>query len=189
MRSVAVRAILAFTLAVLLAASVARAQTTVVRSIDAAKSKAAFSVQHVFVERVVGTIPIGSGTVELAPDSAIPVAFSAELEPGKVNTGDRDRDASLASSDFFDAQAYPAWTFTSTKITPQDATTFVVDGTLTIRGTPQPEHLVVTVRGSAAHPVYHAVAHIDRHGFHMPVTRLDPVIGQIADVTLDVVLK
>ena len=47
----------------------------------------------------------------------------------------------------------------------------------------------VTIKGDATHPVYHAVGHIDRQAFHMSVTRLDPVIGKIVDVTLDIVLK
>jgi polyisoprenoid-binding protein YceI len=158
-------------------------------AIDAAKSKAAFSVPHVFVERVTGTVPIDGGTVVLAPDSAIPLSLTAELDPAKISSGDHDRDAALVSSDFFDVKADPTWTFTSTKITSVSATAFGVDGTLTIHGVTVPEHLDVTIRGDAAHRIYHAVAHVDRKAFHMPVTRLDPVIGNIVDVTLDIVLK
>ena len=69
------------------------------------------------------------------------------------------------------------------------ATAFGVDGTLTIHGVTAPEHLDVTIRGDAAHRVYHAVGHIDRQAFHMAVTRLDPVIGKVVDVTLDIALK
>jgi polyisoprenoid-binding protein YceI len=158
-------------------------------AIDPAKSKAAFSVPHVFVDRVTGTVPIISGTVELPPDSPIPVSISAELDPSKITTGDRDRDASLVSPDFFDVKADPTWTFTSTKITPVNATAFGVDGTLTIHGVPAPEHLDVTIRGDGAHRVYHAVGKVDRKAFHMSVMRLDPVIGNIVDVTLDIDLK
>ena len=158
-------------------------------AIDTAHSKATFSVQHIFVERVTGTVPIIGGTVTLAADSAIPQELKAELDPGKVSSGDRDRDASLVSSDFFDVKNFPVWTFESSKITPVSATAFGVDGTLTIHGVGVPEHLDVTVRGDAAHRVYHAVGHIDRKAFHMAVSRLDPVIGNTVDVTLDVVLK
>jgi polyisoprenoid-binding protein YceI len=172
-----------------LCGSGAVAQTTQARAIDPLESKATFSVQHVFVERVTGSVPIVSGSIVLAPDSVVPVSLSAELDPAKVASGDRDRDASLASADFFDAKAYPVWTFTSTKITPVNATAFGVDGILTLHGVAQPEHLDVTIRGDAAHPRYHAAGRIDRRAFHMSVTRLDPVIGNVADVTLDVALK
>jgi polyisoprenoid-binding protein YceI len=157
--------------------------------IDAAKSKAVFSVPHVFVDRVTGTVPIVGGTVVLAPDSAVPVSVTAELDPSKISSGDHDRDASLVGPDFFDVKADPSWTFTSTKITPAGATAFGIDGTLTLHGVSVPEHLDATVRGDAAHRVYHAAGHIDRKAFRMSVTRLDPVIGNIVDVTLDIELK
>jgi polyisoprenoid-binding protein YceI len=171
------------------AAASAQTPAPVMRAVDAARSRAAFSVQHVFVERVTGSVPIVEGTVALGPDSPIPLSVSAELDPSKVASGDRDRDAALASSDFFDAKTFGVWTFTSTKIVPVDASHFGIDGNLTIHGVTQPEHLDVTVRGDAAHPVYRAVGRIDRRAFHMAVTRLDPVIGGTVDVTLDVVLK
>jgi polyisoprenoid-binding protein YceI len=174
---------------VIVAGAAALADDAVPHAIDAAKSKASFSVQHVFVEHVVGTVPIVSGTVVLAPDSATPVSITAQLDPSKVSSGDRDRDAALVSSDFFDVKADPEWTFSSTRITPVSSTAFGVDGTLTLHGVPAPEHLDVTVRGDAAHRVYHAIGHIDRRAFHMPITRLDPAIGNIVDATLDITLK
>jgi polyisoprenoid-binding protein YceI len=167
----------------------ARADDADSHAIDATKSKAAFSVQHIWVERVTGTVPIESGNVVLATDSVIPDSLTAELDPSKVSSGDRDRDESLVSSDFFDVKNFPAWTFVSTKITPVNATAFGVDGTLTLHGVTVPEHLDVTVRGDATHRVYHAVGHIDRKAFHMAISRLDPVIGTTVDVTLDIVLK
>jgi polyisoprenoid-binding protein YceI len=167
----------------------ARADDSESHTIDVVKSKAAFSVQHIWVERVTGTVPIESGSATMPVDSDIPEGLTAELDPSKVSSGDRDRDESLVSSDFFDVKNFPAWTFVSTKITPVNATAFGVDGTLTLHGITVPEHLDVTMRGDAAHRVYHAVGHIDRKAFHMAVSRLDPVIGTSVDVTLDIVLK
>jgi polyisoprenoid-binding protein YceI len=185
----------AIAVAAVLAASVcafgtaARAQGTESHAIDAARSKATFSVTHVFVERVTGTVPIAGGTVAIAADSAIPESVTAELDPSKVASGEHDRDASLVSPDFFDAKAFPTWSFASTKITPQSATAFGIDGTLTVHGVAAPQHLDVTIRGDAAHRVYHATGHLNRQAFHMAVTRLDPVIGNVIDITLDITLK
>ena len=64
-----------------------------------------------------------------------------------------------------------------------------MDGLLTMHGVTQPEHLTVVASGSPAHPVYHATAQIDRKAFGMATTRLDPVIGNIVDVTLDIRVK
>ena len=94
----------------------------------------------------------------------------------RSSTGDDDRDGSLQSPDFFDTKKFPTWTFASTAISPQSEAAFGMDGTLTMHGVSQPEHLDVTVTGGAE-PVYHAIGHIDRHAFGMAVTRLDPAIG------------
>lgn len=159
------------------------------RAIDPVKSTAQFTVQHVFVEHVTGTIPIISGSVVLEPNSVIPVSATAVLDASKVQSGDRDRDDSLRSPDFFDVKKFPTWTFTSTKVMHQGPAAFGMDGMLTIHGVTQPEHLDVTVRGAAAHPEYRAVGKVDRHAFGMTVTRIDPAIGGIASITLDIVLK
>jgi polyisoprenoid-binding protein YceI len=167
----------------------ALAQMTVEHAIDTSKSKATFTVTHIFVEHVSGEVPIQSGSIVLRPSSLIPVSASAVLDPSKVSSGDPDRDGSLRSPDFFDVQKFPTWSFVSTKITPRSDAAFEMDGNLTIHGVTQPERLEVTVSGDAEHPVYHAAAQIDRHAFGMSTTRLDPTIGGTADVTLDVTLR
>ena len=183
------RAVIACTLLVAALLARADADDAIARAIDPAHSRATFSVRHVFVDRVTGAIPIVSGNVTLAPDSSIPRAVSAQLAPAGVSSGDRDRDASLASADFFDAKAFPLWTFASTKIAAVDATHGTIDGNLTIHGVTQPVHLDVVVRGDPTHLQYHAVAHLDRHRFGMNVTRLDPAIGADVEIALDITLK
>jgi polyisoprenoid-binding protein YceI len=165
------------------------AQTNDERAIDGAKSSAEFSVQHIFVSRVTGTMPIVSGAVALTPGDVIPISVNAVLDATKLRTDEPDRDASLTSPDYFDTKAFPTWTFVSTKIVPSGAKAFAMDGLLTMHGVTQPEHLDVTVSGDATLPVYHAVGHVDRRAFGMKGTRLDPVIGTIADVTLEIAVR
>jgi len=158
-------------------------------AIDAQKSKAQFSVQHIYVEHVTGTLPIAGGTVVLDAGSAIPVRVSAVLDATQIRTGDDDRDGVLQTPDWFDTKKFPTWTFTSTKISPSGAGAFTMDGLLTLHGVTQSERLDVSVGGTPAHPTYHATGQIDRHAFGMATTRLDPVIGNPVDVTLDIALK
>lgn len=158
------------------------------RPIDPARSHAGFSVAHIWVQHVRGSVPIISGTVMLAAGSVIPTSAQAELDATRIDTGEPDRDRSLESPDFFDAQRYPRWTFSSTRIVPQSSNTFEMDGNLTIHGVTQSERLIVKVGGDGANPVYHATAQLDRHAFGMATTRLDPAIGATIEVTLDVVL-
>ena len=154
-------------------------------AIDPAKSNVTFSVQHIFVERVNGSLPVLSGTIDLAEDSLVPSSVAAVLDATKLKTGDPDRDGVMQTPDWFDTKKFPTWTFTSTKIAPAPGG-FTMDGVLTMHGVAQPEHLVVVASGDPAHPVYHATGHIDRHAFGMSTTRLDPVIGGTVDVTLDI---
>jgi polyisoprenoid-binding protein YceI len=118
----------------------------------------------------------------------IPAAVTAVLDATRISSGDPDRDGSLESPDYFDAKRFPTWTFASSKISLTGPATFVMEGTLTIHGVTQPERLDVTVGGSAVAPLYHATGGIDRHAFGMKGTRLDPAIGDQADVTLDISL-
>ncbi len=157
-------------------------------AIDPARSTAHFSVQHIFVERVTGTVPIVSGAIDLPAGSPIPIKVTAVLDPTKIETGDHDRNGVLQTPDWFDTAVYPTWTFTSTSIAPAPHG-FTMDGLLTIRGVSQPEHLTVIASGDPAHPRYRATCEVDRHAFGMAITRLDPVIGNPVDVTLDIAVR
>ncbi|MGA9018926.1 MAG: YceI family protein [Candidatus Cybelea sp.] len=159
------------------------------RAIDAGKSRAQFSVAHIWVERVTGTVPILGGSVTLLPGSLIPQSASAVLDATGITTGEPDRDRSLESLDFFDAAKFPQWTFASTRIVPKGPASFEMDGDLTIHGVTQPERLDVTASGDPLHPEYRAKAQIDRHAFGMLRIRLDPTIGSTVDITLDIVLQ
>lgn len=157
------------------------------RAIDPAHSTASFSVQHIFVSNVVGSVPIVDGRIMLAPGTRVPTSVTATLDPSRIATGDRDRDAALRGEDWFDVARYPQWTFVSTTIS-RTAMGFAMDGMLTIHGVSRPEHLDVSIAGSTEHPIYHATGKIDRHAFGMRVVRLDPVIGNPVTVALDIVL-
>ena len=163
--------------------------TLLSRPIDAAHSSAAFSVQHVYVERVTGSVPVLDGSVTFDAKTLMPVKVTATLDATKLRSGDDDRDGALQSPDWFDTKKYPTWTFTSTSVTPAGPSSCTIEGLLTMHGVTQPERLDVTVAGTPERPEYRAVAKIDRKAFGMSVTRLDPVIGNPVDVTLDVVLK
>lgn len=179
-------ALLAFVSA---SSSFARAADPVHRDIDAAKSRAQFSVEHIYVETVTGTVPVLAGTVDLAPGSLIPSSVSATLDPTKIKTGEDDRDGALQSPDWFDTKKFPTWSFASTKVVPKSTREFELDGLVTIHGVAVPERFDAVVSGDAAHPVYRATGTIDRHAFGMAKTRLDPIVGGEVSVTLLVALK
>ncbi|MBV8638639.1 MAG: YceI family protein [Candidatus Eremiobacteraeota bacterium] len=157
----------------------------VVLAIDPAHSSAQFSVEHVFVEHVTGTVPIVRGSIELPPGSTVPTNVSAQLDATHLHTDDSDRDAALTGGDWFDTKSYPTWTFQSTNIAPAPGG-FTMTGMLTIHGVAQSETLAVMSLGTAERPHYRATCKIDRHAFGMKIVKLDPVIGNPVDVTLDI---
>ena len=189
MRSSALRTERVATFAPLALACALLAAASGPREIDAAKSRAQFSVAHIWVERVTGTVPILGGSVTLLPGSVIPQSATAVLDATRITTGEPDRDRSLESPDFFDAAMFPRWTFASTRIVPNGPASFEMDGDLTIHGVTQAERLDVTASGDPLHPEYRAKAQIDRHAFGMLRTRLDPTIGSTVDITLDILLE
>ena len=166
-----------------------RADGTVGRIIDVTKSSAQFSIAHIFVGRVMGTVPIVSGSVAVSSGSMIPSGVTAVLNAAKLATGEPDRDTSLEGPEYFDTARFPTWTFTSVKITATGAATFGMDGLLTMHGVAQPAHLDVMIAGDRGRPRYHAVGTVDRTAFGMRGSRLDPVIGKTAEVTLDIALQ
>ena len=178
-----------FGLFFILTAVNAGAAGSTAREIDTAKSTALFSVEHIFVETVTGTVPILRGTIVLPRDSMVPLSVSAVLDPARIKTGEDDRDGALQTADWFDTKRFPTWTFAATKISPASNGRFAMDGILTIHGVGRPVHLDVAVSGDAVHPVYHATGHVDRHAFGMNVTRLDPAVGTDVTVTLDIRVK
>lgn len=102
--------------------------------IDASHSHVAFSVRHMMISNVRGEFQRYAG--EFRYDPARPEATSAtvSIEVASVNTREEKRDAHLRSGDFFDAEAFPAMTFTSKRATARGDGVDVV-GDLTIRGT------------------------------------------------------
>ncbi len=174
--------------ALAVASGPASADDATTRRLDAAHSRAAFSVAHVYVSHVGGSVPVQSGSVVLAAGSAVPIRIEATLDPKRLHTDDPDRDDDLQGPDWFDTARCPTWTFASTSVTAGPDDTFVANGTLSVHGVSQPIALQgKTVRG-LPNPVYHAVGHASRHAFGMRKTAMDGLIGDDVEITIDATL-
>ena len=75
----------------------------------------------------------------------------AEIEMGTVKTGNADRDAHLASSDFFNAETNPTMTFRSTSLA-GEGEEFTMVGDLTINGVTKQVELKVEFFGTSVFP-------------------------------------
>ena len=72
---------------------------------------------------------------------------TAVAQIASVDTGSADRDTHLKSGDFFDAEANPTMSFTSTEVTPDSLT-----GDLTIKGVTKPVTFDLEFTGLATDP-------------------------------------
>ncbi|MGH3544121.1 MAG: YceI family protein, partial [Mycobacterium sp.] len=103
---------------------------------DPVHSSINFSVRHLMVSRVHGTLGTFSGEITVSSEGTPSV--SAEIAVGSVSTGNHERDAHLKSAEFFDVQQYPTATFTSTGVWPDGADGYVLEGDFTLKGVTKP---------------------------------------------------
>jgi polyisoprenoid-binding protein YceI len=118
--------------------------------VETSHSLASFSVRHAGIAKVRGTVAITEGTIVLAEDVTASTV-TATLDPATIDTRDAKRDGHLRSADFFDAEQFPAWTFTSTSVE-EGGAGLLVHGDLTIHGVTRPVTLDVELNGAATDP-------------------------------------
>ena len=119
--------------------------------IDVSHTRLGFAVRHMAVSKVRGEFKDFSGTLELAEDPA-DSKINVTIQAVSVDTHDENRDNHLRTNDFFDAENFPVWTFTSTAIRPRSADEWDVDGDLTIRGVTKQVTLDATLEGVVNDP-------------------------------------
>lgn len=118
---------------------------------DAAHSTVGFVVRHLGLSKVRGRFDAFTATVTVGDDLAS-TSVHAEIDMSSVKTGNSDRDAHLASSDFFNAEANPTMTFTSTSIEGAGEE-YTMTGELTINGITKPIALDVEFFGTELAPM------------------------------------
>lgn len=129
----------------------AQVQEKAVYALDPAHTTVEFVVRHLMITRVRGRFTAFSGQVELAPDSDLPLAVTAHIEAGSIDTREEQRDAHLRSADFFDVEKYPELRFESTRVagSPDD---FAIEGKLTIHGVTRDVSLAGSFEGRTTDP-------------------------------------
>lgn len=118
--------------------------------IDPSHSEVGFVARHAMVTKVRGRFSEFEGTLTIG-DTVEQSSATATIKAASVSTGSADRDAHLASPDFFDAAAYPDITFAATGVR-VDGDAYELTGDLTIKGTTRPVTLPVEFEGVATDP-------------------------------------
>jgi len=154
--------------------------------IDSSHSAITFKVRHFFTQ-VPGSFANFQGTIKL--DKTNPANNSAEavIQVASVDTNDAKRDSHLKTEDFFEATAFPAMTFESTRWEALGGNKHRVTGNLTIKETTKEVVLDVLMLGSGEKRGKHltgwqATTTLDRTDFGVSYGR--GVVG--ADVAVEI---
>ena len=144
------RAIYGFTLPLLAVAILAASAQAATYSIDAVHSGVGFTIRHI-VSRTSGSFTGVSGTIDYDPDHPEASVVMATIDVASIDTNNKKRDAHLKGADFFNAEKYPAITFSSTGAM-KKGDRLMVTGDLTMHGVTQRVVLPVEVLGVGVHP-------------------------------------
>jgi polyisoprenoid-binding protein YceI/predicted dinucleotide-binding enzyme len=162
-------------------------------TIDPVHSSISFSVRHLMVSRVRGTLGTFSGEITVSSEGTPSV--SAEIEVSSLDTGNDQRDTHLKSAEFFDVGQHPTATFTSTGVR-ADCSGYALDGAFTLKGITKPISIGLEFNGINPGMGHGAVAGfqasviLNRKDFgidiNMPLETGGVVLGDKVTVTLDI---
>jgi polyisoprenoid-binding protein YceI len=165
-------------------------------TVDPSHSSAAFSVKHLMISTVRGTLGAVKGTIEYDGKSFESIKADITIDVNGINTGNESRDKDLRSAEgLFDVAKYPTVTFKSKRATASGAGTFKLVGDLTIHGVTK--EVTLDVEGPSA-PVKQgpmlragasATTMINRRDFGISYNRVveaTPMVSDDVQITIDV---
>jgi polyisoprenoid-binding protein YceI len=85
-------------------------------NIDTAHSSVQFTVRHMLISNVPGSITGITGTINYDPQDVTKSSVDANIKVSTINTANENRDKDLRGSNFFDTDKYPEARFVSKKI-------------------------------------------------------------------------
>jgi polyisoprenoid-binding protein YceI len=165
-------------------------------TIDTNHSSAGFSVRHMMVSTVRGTLGPVKGTIDYDGKSIESIKANVTIDVSGVNTGNQSRDNDLRSADgLFEISKYPTVTFKSKRAIAGAAGTFKLVGDLTVHGVTK--EVTLDVEGPSAPlkqgPMLRvgasATTTINRKDFGLSYNRMveaAPVVSDDVKITIDV---
>lgn len=165
---------------------------------DQAHAGANFTVRHMMISDVRGSLGPVTSTIELDDQDLTRSKIQASIDVTKIDTQNEKRDNHLRSPEFFDVAKHPNITFTGTKIEKVGGDKYKLTGDLTIRGVTKPVTLDVSVSAEKANPwskvptrAFIATGTIDRRDFGLVWQQPMANNGLVADwkVKIDLQLE
>ncbi len=163
--------------------------------IDPNHTSAQFSVRHMMVSTVRGTLGKVTGTIEYDGQSAQSLKADVSIDVNGLNTGVENRDKDLRSENFFEVAKYPTITFKSTRVEGAAPGHFRLIGDLTMHGVTKEVALEVDgpsaplKMGSNVRVGASATMKLNRRDFGLQYNKMieaAPVVGDEIQVTIDI---
>jgi polyisoprenoid-binding protein YceI len=161
---------------------------------DVNHSGAQFTVTHLAISQVSGSIPVTSWSGTTGTGD-VPASVTAVLDAKAIDTKSENRDSDLRGADWFDVGKYPTITFKSTKIEPGAGGAFTMTGDLTMHGVTKPVTLTGKVVGTLVdgkgrkHVGFSATTTVDRRDFGLTWGKTTPggvlVAGDDVAITIN----
>ncbi|MHB0929239.1 MAG: YceI family protein [Candidatus Nanopelagicales bacterium] len=161
-------------------------------AIDPSHSEVGFTVRHLMVSKVRGTLAGVAGTITV---SDAEVAVAATVDAASINTRDENRDGHIKSADFFDVENHPTWTFASTGFQAK-GNDIKLTGDLTLRGVTKSVELDVEFVGVNTDPWgntkagFEAKGEINRKDFgvewNAPLETGGVLVGEKVNIELNI---
>jgi len=165
-------------------------------NVDTAHTSAGFSVKHIMVSTVRGTLGPVKGTIEYDGKSIDSLKADITIDVSGINTGNASRDKDLKSGDgLFEVAKYPTVTFKSKRAIASGPGAFKLVGDLTIHGVTK--EVTLDVEGPSA-PIKQgpqlrtgasATATINRRDFGLSYNQMveaTPMVSDEVKITIDV---
>lgn len=167
--------------------------------VDSAHTAAHFSVKHMMVSTVRGTLGRVSGVVDYDGKTVESIKATISIDVTGIDTDNTGRDNDLKSANFFDVATYPTATFTSKRVEAATEGRFRLIGDLTMHGVTR--EVALDVEGPSAAIKQQngglkigtsATTTINRRDFGLDYNRMieaGQVVGEEIHVIIDIELN
>ena len=157
-------------------------------ALDTNHFRVGFAIRHLGVSKVRGHFSDTQAELVVG-ESVADTQVSASVALASIDTGNADRDAHARASDLLDVAVRPTMTFVSTSIR-GDGDDWTLEGDLTIGAVTRPVSFDVEFGGTSEfmdglHAGFEARAEINRHDFDLRFGPLDPALGKVVKLELD----
>lgn len=175
--------------------SVSLAQTAKTWNVDKMHSAVKFSVTHLVISEVDGSFKVFDGNMVSTKEDFSDAKINFTVDVNSINTDNASRDGHLKGDDFFNAEKYPAMTFTSTSFKKKSGNMYELTGNMTVRDITKKVTFAVKYGGTTKDPYgnvkagFKATGSINRLEYGLKWNTLTEAGGAVVGADVDLTIN